>query len=327
MPELLYLSRADVERLELSMRAVVDAVEEGFRLKGSGETEMPPKPALHPGGGAFIHAMPALVRGEVGLAALKWVAVYNTNPARGLPALAAVLVLSDAADGRPLAVMDAALLTALRTGASVGVAARRLARDDVAVAGMLGCGVQARTSLAALVEVLPRLAEVRCYDVSPVALRAFVDEMKAAFPVLSFTTCAEAAEVCRGAGVVVSAISMGTGARPPLGAGLLEAGALAVALDYDAAWPASAMAACDRVVCDDVGQVRATAAQGTYFGGLPLERLEDLGDVVAGAAPGRGGAGQRILALNLGIAVDDVMAARLIYLRARERGVGRLLPL
>ena len=138
MPEVLYLSRGDVERLRLPMGEVVAAVEEGFRLKGTGETEMPPKPALHPGGGAFIHAMPALVRGEVGLAALKWVAVYNTNPARGLPALAALLVLSDAADGQPLAVMDAALLTALRTGASVGVAARRLARDDVEAVGDRG---------------------------------------------------------------------------------------------------------------------------------------------------------------------------------------------
>jgi ornithine cyclodeaminase/alanine dehydrogenase len=327
MPEVLYLSRGDVELLQLPMGDVVAAVEEGFRLKGAGETEMPPKPALHPGGGAFIHAMPALVRGDVGLAALKWVAVYNTNAARGLPALAAVLVLSDAADGQPLAVMDAALLTALRTGASVGVAARRLARDDVATAGVVGCGVQARTTLAALVEVLPRLSEVLCYDVSAAAARAFVDEMSARFPALSCRICGQPTEVCRRAGVVVSAISMGTGARPPLGAGLLEAGALAVALDYDAAWTVSAMAACDRLVCDDVAQVRATVAQGTYLGELPLTRLEDLGDVVAGAASGRRDAGERIFALNLGIAVDDVMTARLIYLRARERGVGRTLPL
>ena len=327
MPEVLYLSRADVERLEPPMSDVIDAVEEGFRLKGSGETEMPPKPALHPGGGAFIHAMPALVRGEVGLAALKWVAVYPANPARGLPALAALLVLTEAADGQPVAVMDAALLTALRTGASVGVAARRLARDDAEVAGILGCGVQARASLAALLEVLPRLREARCYDVSPAAQQAFGDEMKARFPALSFVACGEPALVCGGAGVVVSAISMGTGARPPLGAGLLAAGALGVALDYDAAWTAAAMAACDRLVCDDVGQVRATVAQGTYLRELPLARLEDLGDVVAGKAPGRRDADQRLFALNLGIAVDDVMTARLICLRARERGVGARLPL
>jgi alanine dehydrogenase len=327
MAEVLYLSRGDVEGLGLAMGEVVAAVEEGFRLKGAGEAEMPPKPALHPGGGAFIHAMPALVRGEVGLAALKWVSVYSANPARGLPALAALLVLSDAADGRPLAVMDAALLTAMRTGASVGVAARRLARDDIEEAGILGCGVQARTSLAALVGVLPRLREVRCYDVLPEALLAFVEEMSARFPALSFETCAEATEVCAGTGVVVSAISMGAGARPPLGAGLLAAGALAAALDYDAAWTIAAMTACRRLVCDDVAQVRATVAQGTYLSGRPVERLEDLGDVVAGTAPGRRDAGERIFALNLGIAVDDVMTARLIVARARERGVGTLLPL
>ncbi|HJW76310.1 MAG TPA: ornithine cyclodeaminase family protein, partial [Thermoleophilia bacterium] len=229
MAEVLYLSRGDVESLGLPMSEVVGAVEEGFRLKGVGETELPPKPPLHPGGGAFIHAMPGLVRGEVGLAALKWVSVYNDNASRGLPALAALLVLTDAADGQPLAVMDAALLTALRTGASVGVAARWLARDDVEAVGIVGCGVQARSSLAALVEVLPGLREARCYDVSATAQRAFIDEMSARFPALSFVASSPPGEVCRGAGVVVSAISMGTGARPPLGAGLLEAGALAVA--------------------------------------------------------------------------------------------------
>ncbi|HJW75744.1 MAG TPA: ornithine cyclodeaminase family protein, partial [Thermoleophilia bacterium] len=103
--------------------------------------------------------------------------------------------------------------------------------------------------------------------------------------------------------------------------------ALAVALDYDAAWTPAAVAACDRVVCDDVAQVRATVAQGTYLAELPLSRLVDLGDVVAGKTAGRRDARERLFALNLGIAVEDVMTARLIYTRALQRGVGTLLPL
>ena len=98
--------------------------------------------------------MPASVR-EPEVAGLKWVSGYPSNPAKGLPYITGLLVLNDPETGVPLAVMDCAWITAMRTGASAGISAKYLARTDSEVAAVVGCGVQARPSLAALVETLP----------------------------------------------------------------------------------------------------------------------------------------------------------------------------
>ena len=131
--ELLYLSRADVEGLGLSMREVLRAVDDGFAAKGRGLTEMPPKPGIHTRPDCFIHAMPAYVR-EPEVAGLKWVSGYPPNPAKGLPYITGLLMLNDPETGVPLAVMDCAWITAMRTGASAGISAKYLARPDSEVA-------------------------------------------------------------------------------------------------------------------------------------------------------------------------------------------------
>src|SRR5512140_2080318 len=103
--EILYLSRADVESLSLSMKEVLQSVEEGFRAKGLGQTEMPPKPGIHPRKDCFIHAMPAYVR-PMEAAGLKWVSGFPPNMAKGLPYITGLLILNDPDTGIPTAVMD-----------------------------------------------------------------------------------------------------------------------------------------------------------------------------------------------------------------------------
>lgn len=322
----LYLSGDDVAALAPEPAEVIAAVDEGLRLKGEGLAALPPKPSLHGEGGAFSQVMAAHVRGA-GALGVKWISLVPANRTRGLPLAHAVLVLVDEVTGRPAAIMEAGLLTAWRTGASVAVAAKYLARRDSQVLGVLGCGVQARAAVRALAVVLPALREVRCYDVSSAAIRAFVAELGPALPAAGFAACGAAAAVTAGADVVVSAITMGDPADAPLGAGLLRPGALAVALDYDAAWSAAAMAACDRFICDDRAQVLATRAAGERLQHIPDHIDADLGEVAAGRAAGRLGDDEVVFCLNLGIAVEDLMTARLLLARAQERGVGRRLPL
>ena len=324
--ELVYLSRADVEGLEMTMREVLDALDLGFAAKGRGNTEMPPKPGIHPRPDCFIHAMPAYVR-ELEVAGLKWVSGYPPNTAKGLPYISGLLVLNDCETGVPLAVMDCAWVTAMRTGASVGIAARYLARSGSAAAAIVGCGVQARTSLRALVEELPALAEVRCYDLFPEATQRFIADMAALFPALRFVTCASAPDAVRPADVVVTAIPIAMDPQPDLDAGMLNEGALAVTLDYDSAWTSAAMQECDKFCSDDVGQLLATKAHGVYFGGIPAAVSADLGELAAGLKPGRENDGERIFSMNMGIAVDDMVTAKVLYERALERGVGVRLPL
>jgi len=352
---LLYLSREDVERLGLTIDEVVEAVDEAFARKGCGQAVLPPKVTMDGDAGSFAQVMPGWLR-EAGrgdgadprvaganesvsdVLGVKFVTVMPGNPGLGLPATNALIVLADPVTGRPAAVLEGGLLTALRTGAGVGVAARHLALPDVETVGVLGCGVQARTSVRALAAALPRLRQVRCFDISTAAMEAFVAEVpellagdrrarRADSAAVTISACAEAAAVCGGAGVVVSAISMTAGVAPPLDDGLLEEGALAVALDYDAAWTSAAMSGCDRFVTDDVPQTLATRAHGVRLEGIPAAIDADLGEVAAGRADGRASPTDRVFCLNLGVAVQDLTCAALAVERGTALGLGRRLPL
>lgn len=324
--EVLYLSRQDVEGFDISMREVLEIVDQGFRLKGLGKTEMPPKHGIHTRPHAFIHAMPAYVR-EMEVAGLKWVSGYPSNPEKGLPYITGLLVLNDPETGIPIAVMDCAWITAMRTGASAGISAKYLAREESRVAGILGCGVQARTSLKALVETLPNLSRVQCYDLFPEACSRFIEEMACLFPSLRFEHSNNPDDMIEGADVVVTAIPIVTEPKPPLRAGMLKKGGLAVSLDYDSAWTGPAMGECDKFVSDDIHQLLSTREEGIYFGSIPETIYADLGDLAAGLKPGREDPAERIFSMNMGIAVDDMVTAKLVYERAKERGGGIRLSL
>jgi ornithine cyclodeaminase/alanine dehydrogenase-like protein (mu-crystallin family) len=324
--ELVYLSRADIEGLGMSMREVIAAVDAGFAAKGRGQTEMPPKPGIHTRPDCFIHAMPAYVQG-LEAAGVKWVSGYPPNPERGLPYITGLLVLNDCDTGVPLAVMDCAWITAMRTGASAGISARYLARAGSETVAMVGCGVQARTSLMALVEELPGLREVRCYDLSAAATARFIADMEAPYPDLRFVVCRSAPEAAHPADVVVTAIPIVVDPHPDLDAGALKEGGLAVSLDYDSAWTGAAMKQCEKFCADDVEQLLATREHGVYFGGIPDAIDADLGELAAGLKPGREDDRERIFSMNMGIAVDDMVTARVLYERALDRGAGIRLPL
>src|SRR5437763_6746385 len=116
----------------------IERVRDAFVRYASGEWSMPAKVyLLAPPNGDF-RAMPA--RGS-GLAMLKWITSFPGNPAKGLPAVMGVICVSSEEDGRPLALIDAGAVTALRTGAVAAIAAQELARGDAASVGIVGCGV------------------------------------------------------------------------------------------------------------------------------------------------------------------------------------------
>ena len=324
--EILYLSRRDVESLEISMKEVLKAVDHGFLLKGVGKTEMPAKRGIHPRTNAFIHAMPAYVK-EADIAGLKWVSGYPSNMDKGLPYITGLLALNDPETGIPMAVMDCAWITAARTGASVGVSAKYLAREGSRVAAILGCGVQARMSLRALAEVLPKLSKVQCYDLYPEAARRFIEEMSLLYPTFNMVTCSTPRDMIENADVVVSAIPIITEPKPPLHAGMLKEGGLAVSLDYDSAWDSPAMKECDKFVSDDIEQLLATKEEGIYFGGIPESIYADLGELAARVKPGRQDEREKIFSINMGIGVDDMVTAKIVYERALQKGIGTRWPL
>ena len=100
--QLLYLSKAEVEAIGVTMAEIIESLKVTFRAKGEGRTEMPPKPGIHPGGGDnFIHAMPAYIAG-IESAGLKWVGGFTENIQKGLPYITGVIILNDTDTGLPL---------------------------------------------------------------------------------------------------------------------------------------------------------------------------------------------------------------------------------
>jgi ornithine cyclodeaminase/alanine dehydrogenase-like protein (mu-crystallin family) len=321
--QLLYLSKADVAAVGVTMADVIEALEIAFREKGEGRVEMPPKPGIHPGGGDnFIHAMPAYIP-ALASAGLKWVSGFPENQQRGLPYITGLVILNDPATGLPISVMDCVWITAMRTGAATAVAARYLARPESSVAGMLGCGVQGRSNIEALSLLFP-LETVMAYDVDAAAARRYAEEMVArtGLEVIVVSTPREAVTGCD---IVVTAGPILKTPHQTIQAGWLDAGAFASLVDFDSYWHPDALLEADKFCTDDVPQLRHYQEVG-YFQEIPPVHA-GLGELATGKKLGRETPAERTMTANLGLAMDDMAVAPLVYRRAKAKGMGTWLPL
>jgi ornithine cyclodeaminase/alanine dehydrogenase-like protein (mu-crystallin family) len=319
---LLYLSRADVEAVALDMPTAIGLLERAFREKAAGRTEMPPKPGIHPRPDAFIHAMPAHIP-ALGAAGIKWVSGFPANTARGLPYVSGLLVLNDDDTGLPTAVMDCTWITGCRTGAASALSARFLARPASRTLGVLGCGVQGRTHLEAFRASFP-IADVLAYDTTRATAERYAEEMTArhGVPVRAVATPREAVAE---SDLVVTAGPIRKEPTPTIPAGWLRAGAFASAVDFDSYWTPEALAEVDHLSTDEHAQFGYYRDLG-YFRRTPAPH-SDLGEIVSGAKAGRTDDRARMMAMNLGLAIDDMAVAPEIVRRAKAKGIGTELAL
>jgi ornithine cyclodeaminase/alanine dehydrogenase-like protein (mu-crystallin family) len=321
--QLLYLSRADVEALGVPMVHIIGAVETAFREKGEGRVEMPPKPGIHPGSeDNFIHAMPAYIPG-LRSAGVKWVSGFPKNQQHGLPYINGLLIFNDVETGMPLSVMDCTWITGQRTGAATAVAAKYLARPDARVVGMLGCGVQGRSNVEALNVLFP-LERVMAYDLNAEVAARYAQDIEAQFD-LAVTVVDTPRQAVAGCDLVVTAGPILKQPHRTIQAGWLEPGAFASMVDYDSYWHPAAMKEAAKFCTDDLAQLRYYQAAG-YFQDIPPVHA-DLGELVTGQKPGRETPEERTIAANLGLALDDMAVAPLLYQAALEAGAGTWLPL
>ncbi len=321
--QLLYLSKSDVAAVGLTMAEIVESLEVAFRAKGEGRTEMPPKPGIHPGGGDnFVHAMPAYIP-DLKSAGIKWVSGFPENHKKGLPYIAGLLILNDVETGLPLSVMDCVWITAKRTGAATALSARYLARPESSIVGVLGCGVQGRSNVEALKVLFP-LKEVRAYDLNAETVQDYAAEIstRLGLEVIPASTPREAVTGCD---IVVTAGPILKKPHATIQAGWLDEGAFASLVDFDSYWHPEAMAQAAKFCTDDTPQLRQYQQMG-YFKQIP-EIHADLGELVSGQKSGRQAPAERTMTANLGLAIDDMAVAPLLYQRALERGIGTWLDL
>jgi ornithine cyclodeaminase/alanine dehydrogenase-like protein (mu-crystallin family) len=320
--EFLYLSQVEVRELNLSMPEIVAALESMFREKGEGRVEMPPKVGVHTMPDAFLHAMPAYISAHKAVG-MKWVGGYPENRGHNLPYVTGLLILNDSETGVPLSVMDCTWITAKRTGAATMVAAKYLARPDSQTVGILGCGVQGRSNLEAL-NVGFELKTVHAYDSDQSASETFASEMSAQLG-LDVIPVRDPKLAVEGSDIVVTSGPILRKPHATIRPGWFAEGSFASLVDFDSYWHPDALHEADMFCTDDVPQFEHYREIG-YFQNVPPIYAE-LSDLVTGRKPGRKTPQERTIACNLGLALDDIATARLIFERALEQKKGKWLPL
>jgi ornithine cyclodeaminase/alanine dehydrogenase-like protein (mu-crystallin family) len=311
--DFIYLSQEDVLKLDIPMGKVIELVELGLGEHGHGRVENPPKPGIHSKSDSFIHAMPAYYEG-LGIGGLKWVSGYPSNRALGLPQIAGLMIVNDMETGMPLAVMDCRWITAVRTAAVSAITAKYCAKDGAESLAVVGCGVQGRMNLIAFKEVIPGLDTVRVFDINPEAMRRMKDDFETELG-LEITPCDGVESTVDGADMILTATQRLK--EPLVRDEWFKPGCLGFGLEASRAWYGDAILGVDKFITDSWDQTVHFYEQGAFPDGLP-ELYAELGEVVAGVKPGRDSQEERILAINIGLALEDVIVADYIYQLAKD---------
>ncbi|HEU4939785.1 MAG TPA: ornithine cyclodeaminase family protein [Vicinamibacterales bacterium] len=318
------LSEQDV-RIVLLMSDLIDAMESALARFSSNEVTQPLRTVIEVGlQKAFVGVMPAFID-EPAMLGTKVVSVFGSNAAVDLPTHLATIVLLDPMTGELLSIMDGRYITEARTAAVSAVSVKHLAREDATRLAIIGTGVQARSHLEAI-SAVRHLNEVRVWSRSAANRAAFAREMRAR-TTATITLASSARDAVDAADVIVLA----TASREPVvqsdwipdGAHVCAVGACRP----DQREMDSALVARGRIFVDS--RTGALAEAGDII--LPIKEgaigeqhvAGELGEVVLGRIAGRTSRDEVTIFKSLGMAVEDVAAAHLAYVKAAERGLGR----
>jgi alanine dehydrogenase len=323
-----FLSGPDIDVLGISHAEIVAAAEDAVRAHGDGRAVVEPRVHLIPDNDGAGHFN--VLRGHLPercVSGVKVVGDFVANYAAGLPSELGLLMLFDPQTGAPLAVMDATMITACRTGAMTAVGARYLARRDSRVLGHVGARGTAFWNVVLLDEMFD-LDEIRIASRRPESREAFARQLAAvtSTPVRVTPTAEEAFD---GADILVEASRL-TAPEPLLRAGSVKPGAFVVPYGTVSAVELDLLDVMDKVVVDDWRE-----AQSGRFGALRRHvdtgRLSaaslhaELGQIVTGRMPGRERPDERILFWHRGLAILDIAVGLAILRRAEQQGAGTML--
>ena len=330
---LVYLNAPDVAALALRDDEILAAVEGGLRAQGEGRTVIEPRVHLIPArtsGGAAIRGHFNVLRGHVeplDLAGVKIVGDYVDNYTLGLPSEMGLLTLFDPKTGRPLAVIDAAGLTDMRTGAVTAIGAKHLARRDSRVLGHIG----ARGTAYWNVRLLDRLFgfdEIRVHSRRRESRDAFAAKLTRDLgkPVVAtgdWESCVS------GADIVVEASRL-TEPAPMLATKWIKPSAFVVPYGTMSAVELSLTDVMSKVVVDDWGQCKS-GRFGALRAHVDAGKLSEatlhaeLGEIVAGRKPGRERDDETILLWHRGLSLSDIALGAAMLDKAARLGIGQTL--
>jgi alanine dehydrogenase len=319
------LTRRDVESL-LDLDRCIAAVEEAFRLRGEGKAP-PPGTLGFPSEGGGFHIKAA------GLSlARPWFATkingnfFRNRERFGMPTIQGIVLLCDAENGYPLALLDSIEITIRRTGAATAVAAKYLARQDARVVAICGCGNQGRIQLEALSRVR-RIEAVYAFDLDFHRAAEFAAEMSSKLGI-RVETASEPGPAVRRSDIAVTCTPS---CEPFLGAGDVGPGTFLAAVGSDSAEKQEldpAILASAKVVVDSLEQCAEIGELHHALASRVMEKSDvhaELSELVSGKKPGRVAPDEVTLFDSTGTALQDVAAAALVFEKAAETGKGVLL--
>jgi len=323
----LLLSRSEVADL-LSIEEYIAAVERVFRLYGEGKTQAPGILGVHAHDGGF-HIKAGILDLDHPFFAAKINANFPHNANRfGLPLIQGVIVLADAENGYPLAIMDSMEITVQRTGAATAVAAKYLARPDSKSVLVCGCGNQGRVSIQALSKIFS-LEHVFAYDIDNIQARRFAKELSDELKIVVETTSdVEAAmkrsDICVTCTPSTQFFLKQDSVRP---------GTFVAAVGADSETKQElepALLAKNKTVvdivdqCASIGELHHAIASGL----MTKQHVHaELGEVIAETKPGRTSADEIIIFDSTGMALQDVITSATVYKKAVDKGVGSIVDL
>ena len=294
----------------LDLDRLIERLAAAFVELSAGRASVPPRIAARSADG-LLGVMPGYLDG---ILETKLVSVFPHNHDRGLPSHQALIALFDAVNGTPLAVMDGTYITAARTGAATAVSTRELARPDARVLAVLGAGVQGRSHLQAHARVRD-FSEIRVASRNPDHARALADEFGA-------TAATSFEEAAKGADVVCFCTDATTPFSEP---GWFRPGAHVTSVGSSAGGPEldpGTIRAADLLVVEHRDAFKPYPGGAHELQGLDPAAAAELGEVIAGSRPGRTSPEQLTLYKSMGHAVEDAVAADLVYSAARAQGAG-----
>jgi alanine dehydrogenase len=318
----LLLTGRDVVAL-LTIEECMAAVEDAFKLHGEGKTQPPGILGVHSHGGGF-HIKAGVMDLDRPYFAAKINANFQGNPKQvGLPTIQGVVVLCDADNGYPLALMDSIEITIQRTGAATAIAAKHLARSNSKTATICGCGNQGRISLRALTKVRP-IQKVWAYDVDQKAAQRFADELAEELgidiePVSDLRTAVRQSDICVtctpskqyfvkeefvAPGTFIAAVGADSSDKQELEPALLSRSQVVVDVLEQ---------------CATIGELHHAIDAGVL---TRDDVYAELGEVIAGLKPGRTSADEIVVFDSTGMALQDVVTAAAVYEKAVSEGVG-----
>jgi len=331
---ILYLSRSEIAGLGGdSPELYLAAVERAFRLHAEGRFVQPLKPYLRPAGSDGhiadrIIAMPAALLDERPIAGLKWIGSKHDNPAlRSIERASGLIILNDATTHYPIAVLEAGLISAMRTAAVTAIGVRHLARPDARFLTCIGCGLIGRMQVLTLLAVHPELVTLTLFDSLPSAAERLACEIRERFPQVDCTVAPSAADAVRAGEIVVTCT---VADRPYISADWLQAGTFVSNVSIMDLTPEAFLLA-NKVVVDDWEQSnrqKKMLNQLVESGRFSRAQLHaELGEIVVGRKVGRETRDEIIVLNPMGLAIEDIACAQAIYEQALVRGIGTRFPL